>query len=394
MEHTSFERSESIRTRLVVALCVLAVLPAANLWLIETLNWQQHGERQRPPALATHRSGIDDPHKMRDGSLGPPAAASSERGMPSEVASRAREFGAVQSTVVAIAPVTSPLAASSSFWLVSETTLALLSTIILFSTALGLVGSAALAAGRMPSPQGSNRHAVAPVADASGVDRHEVSRDASRLAEQVRVDIGEMVHAMRSPIAVVVAYAERLKSVVSVGDLRAYRAVEAVGISGAQLNELLDGAWRKENELAALFLAERYPVDLAEILRNAVEEESESLDPARVVVGDARVSNVSAPPGVLERIVDECLSTMLSDRSCVRVVATVETARGLACLHLAAERDPSTAIPAADEMDVLEEMPLFVHAARTVTLLGGNLTVVPGEGGARSITMTLPAYET
>jgi hypothetical protein len=199
----------------------------------------------------------------------------------------------------------------------------------------------------------------------------------------------------RSPvIAVVVAYAERLKSVVSMGDLRAYRAVEAVGISGAQLNELLDGAWRKENELAALFLAERYPVDLAEILRNAVEEESESLDPARVVVGDARVSNVSAPPGVLERIVDECLSTMLSDRSCVRVVATVETARGLACLHLAAERDPSTAIPAADEMDVLEEMPLFVHAARTVTLLGGNLTVVPGEGGARSITMTLPAYET
>lgn len=390
MEHTSTDRSDSIRTRLWFALCVLAVLPVANLWLVEALSRQHPGEQQRPPVPAVHRS-FDDSDKLRDDPSGRTVRASTEHDKTSESTPRAREFGTVQSTVVAIAPATSPLAASPSFWLVSESAMALLSIAVLFSVALGFVLSAALAAGRISPHRVFNRQAEAAPVGATRADQHETSCDARRLAEQLRLDIGEMVHAMRSPIAVVVAYAERLKSIVPSGDVRARRAIDAVGISGAQLNDLLDGAWRKGNELASLFLAERQVVDLADILRDVAADDNASPDPGRIVMGAAGTSPVSAPPGVLEEVVDECLSTILGNRACTRVVATADTANGLACLHLAVERETAE-IAGATELSEQEESPLLVRATRTVAMLGGNLTIAAAEGGVRSITMTFPTY--
>lgn len=393
MEHTPTDRSDSIRTRLWIALCVLAVLPAADLWLVEALNRQHHGEQQRPPAPAVHRFAFDDSGKLRDDPSDRAPRTSTEQDKTPEAAPRAREFGTVQSTVVAIAPVTSPLAASPSFWLVSESAMALLSIAVLFSVALGFVLSAALAVGRMTSHRGFDRPAGAATAGAARTDGRETSRDAYRLAEQLRLDIGEMVHAMRSPIAVVVAYAERLKSVMPSSDARAQRAIDAVGVSGAQLNDLLDGAWRKGNELASLFLAERHIVDLAEILRDVAADESASLVPGRIVLGDAETSRVSAPPGALEGLVDACLSTILADRTCSRVIVTADTANGLARLHLAAERDPTAVAGTTDELSEQEGSPLLVRATRTVAMLGGSLTIAAADGGVRSITMTLPACE-
>ena len=376
-----------------MALCLLAVLPATNLWVVEALDRQHHGKRDGASPLTTHLSALNDPGKLREDLSGQEPKSSSEQGKPSDTTQRAREFGTVQSTVVAIAPIASPLTASPSFGFVSEPTVALLSNAVLFSAALAFLLSAVLAAGRPSSRPGSAGPAQATTAGAVQAEQREVSCDAHRLAGQLRCDIGEMTHAMRSPIAVITAYAERLKNVIPANDARAQRAIEAVGVSGSQLNELLDNAWHRGHELASLFLAERQPVDLATILRDATAEEDETLQAEHVAMGTAEASSVWAPPGALEKVVDELLDTILCNRPHAPVIATVETANGLARLHLAFEGAPAATASSTETTSSLEGMPLLMSANRTVAMLGGNLTATADENGVSSITMVLPSSD-
>lgn len=376
-----------------MALCLLAVLPVTNLWVVDALDRQHHGKRDGTSTVVTHLSALNEPGKLREASSGQEHKPSSEQGKPSDTTLRAREYGTVQSTVVAIAPIASPLTASPSFGFVSEPTVALLSNAVLFSAALAFLLSAMLTAGRPSSRASSTLHAQATTAGELQAERREVSCDAHRLAGQLRCDIGEMAHAMRSPIAVITAYAERLKSVIPASDARAQRAIEAVGVSGTQLNELLDNAWHRGHDLASLFLAERHPVDLAAILRDATAEEDETLQADHVTVGNAEASNVWAPPGAVERVVDELLDTILCNQPRARLIATVETAKGLARLHLAFEGDSAATANSTETTCSLEGMPLLMNANRTVSMLGGNLTATADESGVSSITMILPAAD-
>lgn len=363
------------------------MLPAANLWVVEALDRQHHGDGERPSTLASHHPLLGTPEKTTGDVSGLSAGASTETARSPEAMQRPREFGTVQSTVVAIAPIASSLAASRSSWLVSEVTAALLLTGVLFSAALAFVWSAVLAAGRTSSGSGAASHG-------SQASDRDVSCAAQLLAEQLRCDVSEMAHAMRSPIAVITAYAERLRSVVATNDTRAQRAIEAVGISGAQLNRLLDGAWQKGNELASLFLAERHAVDLAAILRDIVAEESEMLERGRVAMDDVGAAKVSAPPGVMERIVDELLGTLLANSPSGRVIASIGTESGLVRLILALEKGPASAVNSVEIPSSREELPLLASAERTVSMLGGTLTTISGEGGVMSVTVALPESST
>jgi hypothetical protein len=351
--------------------------------MVEALDRQHRGEGEQPSTLANHLPVSGAIGETPGDLSGLKARPSTGQDKPSESLPRAREFGAVQSTVVAIAPIASPLAASRSFGFASEATMALLLSVILFSAALVFVLSAALAAGRTSPNSDSAGHALQ-------AGRRDVSRAAQLLAEQLRCDVGEMAHAMRSPIAVITAYAERLKSVVPANDVRAQRAIEAVGLSSAQLNRLLDGAWQRGDELASLFLAERYPVDLAAILHDVAAEDSEMVQPGRIAMGDIRAGKVAAPPGIMERIVDELLETLLGNSPCARVVATVGAENGLICLHLALEEEPPADANSVEMPSTPEELPLLASADRTVSMLGGTLTTITGEGGVRSVTVALP----
>ena len=363
------------------------MLPAANFWVVEALDRQHHGDGARPSTLASHHPLLGTSEKTTGDVSGQSAGASTESARSPEAIQRPREFGTVQSTVVAIAPIASSLAASRSSWLVSEVTAALLLTGVLFSAALAFVLSAVLAAGRTSSGSGAASHGP------QASDR-DVSCAAQLLAEQLRCDVSEMAHAMRSPIAVITAYAERLRSVVATNDTRAQRAIEAVGISGAQLNRLLDGAWQKGNELASLVLAERHAVDLAAILRDVVAEESEMLERGRVAIDDVGAAKVSAPPGVMERIVDELLGTLLANSPSSRVIASIGAENGLVRLILALEKGPASAVNSVEIPSSREELPLLASAERTVSMLGGTLTTISGEGGVMSVTVALPESST
>lgn len=363
------------------------MLPAANLWVVEALDRQHHGDGERPSTLASHRPLLGTSEKTTGDVSGLSAGPSTEPVKSSEAMQRPREFGTVQSTVVAIAPIASPLAASRSSWLISEVMAAVLLTGVLFSAALVFMLSAVLAAGRTSSGSGPASHAP------QASDR-DVSGAAQLLAEQLRCDVSEMAHAMRSPIAVITAYAERLKSVVATNDTRAQRAIEAVGISGAQLNRLLDGAWQRGNELASLFLAERHSVDLAAILHDVVTEESETHQCGRVTVGDVGTGKVSAPPGVMERIVDELLGTLLGNSPSGRVIASVGSENGWVGLHLTLGEGPVADANAVEMLSSPGELPLLASAERTVAMLGGTLTTITGEGGVMSVTVALPASST
>jgi len=208
--------------------------------------------------------------------------------------------------------------------------------------------------------------------------------DLRRLAEQVRLDVADTVHDMRSPLGIFIGSIDTLRRAVPREDARASRAIQLADIAAERLVRMVDGAWHTGNGLAALFLAPRQRVDLGRIL---LDMPGDRMGPCGLDLQCHATAEcfVSAPEGVLDLAVDSLFQTLrrvLPAGVVLFCSAFVEGAT--VCLEISA---PSTAA-LEWEIDLLVSQ----DTARTVSLLGGRLEAFTKGDDIRSLRLVLPRH--
>jgi signal transduction histidine kinase len=206
--------------------------------------------------------------------------------------------------------------------------------------------------------------------------------DLRRLAEQVRLDVADTVHDVRSPLGVLIGSIDTLRRAVPREDPRASRAIQLADIAAERLVRTVDGAWHTGDRLAALFLTPRQRVDLGRIL---LDVPGNRLGPCGLNLQCHATSDcfVSAPEGVLDHAVDSLFQTLrlvLPAGTVLFCSAFVEGAT--VCLEI------SVSATAAPEWEI--DLLVPKDAARTVSLLGGRVEAFTKGDDIRSLRLVLP----
>ena len=211
-----------------------------------------------------------------------------------------------------------------------------------------------------------------------------LAADLRRLAEQVRHDVADTVHDVKSPLSVLIGSIDTLRRAVPREDPRASRAIQLADIAAERLVRTVDGAWHTGDGLAALFLTPRQRVDLGRIL---LDVPGNRLGPCGLNLQCHATSDcfVSAPEGVLDHAVDSLFQTLrlvLPAGAALFCSAFVEGAT--VCLEISA----SSTAALEWEIDLL----VSKDTARTISLLGGSLEAFATGNDVRSIRLVLPRH--
>lgn len=206
------------------------------------------------------------------------------------------------------------------------------------------------------------------------------------LAEQTRHDARETVHAMRTPISIIIGYSDMLKRSVPPDNAKAQRAIEAINVSTVRLNGIVDETWARALAVANLMQRERELVVLREVAASIV-----GINPARFVICDAAIdTSAHGPRAAIEEVVRAMIETFAAEGPDAKA-ATIRFAGGDSTIGLQVRR--AEADPKATAVDDLSRnrWPRLHEAARTARLLGGRVTVLVAEGRLQQAMVELPS---
>lgn len=373
----------SARLKLWVAFGLLATLSLVGIGVVAELIGGHH-YHPVPPAPSLGQSFRDDTAAASRWASSLSAAAVASKGTPAKASSfEARPVvpAAVQAPAAVVVPVAGAATVMPSVWREPEIRIAFAVAILGFAIAMGLVLSVALSGGVR-------------FEDTLAADRVGVAREVRRLAEQVRRDADDLAHSLRTPIAIIRSYTETLKHAALPDDTRVRRALEAVEGSSARLVSLADDAWQKGDRLAQLFLATREPVEFTSVLREAANEFAASGPFAChvEVPGDAPSHEpvVLAPAGVVEELL-ECILYAFVDEAAPATALTARVVMAGDGVSVCMARQGTAPSTAAFDAAAAHDCAALIDAARTASLLQGELTAVLEGAVVQAVTLTLPA---
>ena len=349
-----------IRTGLAIG--AIAVLPFVNLVAIDELD-RLH--RQSPATLTAPLTAF-----AFDPATTPPAGSARIAGTTMSTASSGSGGHAKAEMPRAPVPTPSPviqtttaqvLAVPLSYWVSQRMMLSFVGSLVLMALAIAaIIGIAREARRRVQL----DVPLVAATRDAAG-DHAEVQR----FAEQVRSDARDAVHAMRTPLSIVIGYTASLRRRLPAGDPRVARALDAIELSASNLGDSIDEAWDKASSLQAFAEAPREPVDLSEVLSSALD--------SRIAV--PRVTpwpvhrNVLAPRAWLEDMIQDVVDAFETDApdGDLALAFHEDDATIGFVLEIKGDGDGHPVEPLC-----LKSWPSLVDARRTINLLGGRMTVM------------------
>ena len=374
----------SARLKLWVAFGLLATLSLVGIGVVAELIGGHH-YYSLPPAPSLGQSFRDDAAAASRWASSTSAAAVASKGTSAKASSFAARPvvpTSVQAPAVAVVvPVAEVATVTPSVWREPEIRIAFAAAILGFAVAMGLVLSVALS--------GGVRFEGTLAADHGGV-----AREVRRLAEQVRRDADDLAHSLRTPIAIIRTYTEALKHAALPDDARVRRALEAVEVSSARLVSLTDDAWQKGDRLAQLFLATREPVEFTGALRETANEFAANGPFACHVEvhGDAPLQEpvVLAPAGVVEELLD-CILYSFVDEAAPATALTARVVMAGDGVSVCMARQGTAPSTAAFDAAAAHDCVALVDAARTASLLQGELTAILEGAVVHAVTLTLPA---
>ena len=202
------------------------------------------------------------------------------------------------------------------------------------------------------------------------------------MADQTRRDACETAHAMRTPISIIIGYATMLKRWIPSDDAKARHGIEAIDVSAARLNSIVDEALARALAVADLMQTRRELVVLRDLTASIVATSS-----THFVICDAAIeTSVYGPRAAIEEVVRAAIEAFSAEEA-----ATIRFAAGDGASGLQVERgDADLKAAAADDVD-LNRWPRLRQAARTARLLGGTLQVLATEQRVQRAIVQLPS---
>jgi hypothetical protein len=354
-----------------VALAAVTLLPLLHLWTIDQLDRTYRAYYRMSPAT---------PALTFDDSVTPTGAPkrSTQAGTVTNIASSAPPSKAGAPNVSLAKPTAHDPAAVGmltplSYWHSLEMMVSSAGTLLLGGLAFAMIFSIARS-----GPRGIN--------PAAGGILGEPVRALAGLAEQTRLDARETVHAMRTPISVIIGYSDILRRSVAPDDAKARRAIEAIDISTARLNGIVDEAWARALAVANLMQSERDVVVLREVAASIAGIGSE-----RFVICDAAIAtSVHGPRAAIEEVVRIVIETFAAEALGGKT-ATIRFAGGDGTIGLQVRRAEADLKAAAVDDMGLNRWPGLREAARTARLLGGGMAVLATDDRLQQVTVELPS---
>lgn len=354
-----------------IAVGALALLAVVHLWTIDRLDaFHLAGYRASTAPLARSFKVDDLPARspLRSGNVGSATTASAGKAPPEALvpvpvvpASRDTASGELQ---------TAPLP----YWHSRELILSLASFVVLLGLALAMIVSIARSGVREPV------RLLAQVA----IQPANLVPELARLAEQTRADAREGVHAMRSPIAILMGYSDALKRSIPTDNVKAWRAVNAMEVATARLNRAVDEVWARADGLASLLQAERESLDLCDLASSIAAEA-----PNRHIVFPApALRRVLAPRTSLEKAVRSTFEVFTADSDAASVLAACSQTRS--SVRLTVRRDGPLQGEPVDDIG-LKRWPDLRETARLVGVLGGQLTARATTSKLQEVVLDFPS---
>jgi hypothetical protein len=388
-----------LRTRLrrLALLAIVALLPLVNLWTIDQLDRQHRSAPEQPGNALVRSFALDGPWRTSPTRVDA-ALATAGPDAPGPVL-RKSEAPPAQMPIIATVgpPATKTLMTPPSYWHSPEMVVAFLINAGLVGLAVALVlgvGIPLPAQGSASQGSASEVPAIARrevIASDAGDTEAYAQDNVRRLAHQVRQEVGDTVHALRTPISIIMGFSDALKRTIPQDNVKAWRAIEALDVSTGRLNSAVDRAWQRGDSLAHLFLVDRQRVDLAEVLQRKLADDSALLEQLMIEPGCEQACRVIAPPSVIDKALDDVLAT-LEEFASSRCTARLGCRAGEVTLSV----DSHGATVEGEDVVVVDEhqlrkWPKLCDAARNARMLGGHLTVAVGQQGPTKIVLTLPA---
>jgi signal transduction histidine kinase len=350
-----------------VALAAVALMPLLHLWAIDQLDRTHRAlHRMSPTTLAL---SFDDPVTP----IGSPkrstqaGTVASKAPLPTVETPNVPPAKPTAHDAAAVEMLTTPLSYRNSL----EMMVSSAGTLLLTGLALAMIFSIA-------------RSGPRDTTTAAGGTLGEPVRVLTGLAEQTRRDAREAVHAMRTPIAIIIGYSDMLKRSVPPDNAKAWRAIEAINVSTVRLNDIVDEAWARALAVANLMQSERELVVLREVAASIAGTSS-----ARFVICDAGIeTSVHGPRAAIEETVRAVIETFAAQGP--GGTPTIRFAAGDGTIGLEirrAEADPKAT--AIDDLG-LNRWPRLYEAARTARLLGGSMAVRATEDRLQQAIVELP----
>lgn len=341
----------------------VAMLPLVNLVTIDEID-RLH--RQGPVALSSPLSTFAfDPMTMstatssRIAGTGVTMASSGGSGSGSHAKGEVpRSPGPIPSPPVQ-ATTAQFLTVPVSYWLSQRMMLSFGGTVLLAGLAITAIIGLAREARRSARPN------LAAVPSPNGADR---DAELQRFAEQVRSDARDVVHAMRTPLSIVIGYTASLKRTLPAGDPRVAKALSAIELSTSSLGGSIDDAWDRANSLQSFAQAPREAVDLSEAIVSACSD-CVSL-PCATQWPTQR--HVLVPRGWLQEAVQEIVEAFEEDAPDTDLTLSVHRDEGK--IGFALQRNGTEGGHAVESI-CLKSWPQLVDADRAINLMGGNMAV-------------------
>ena len=319
-----------------MALCAIALMPVLHLWAIDQL----HG---------THRAL----HRMSPATLALPFDDSIGSNGP---------LPAVET------PTT-----RSSYWNSLEMMASSAGSVLLGGLALAMIFGIA---------RGGPWDAIA----AAGGTLGEPMRALAGLAEQTRRDVRDTVHAMRTPIAIIMSSSDMLKRSVPPDNAKALRAIDAIDACTLRLNGILDGAWARALAAANLMQSQHELIALRDVAASIVGPGS-----VRFVICDAALeTSVYGPRPAIEELVRAVIETFAAEGPDAKA-PMIRFAVGDGTIELQVGRADAD-LKAAPVDDLGSDRWRRLHeAARTARLLGGSMDVLATNDQLQRVSVELPS---
>jgi signal transduction histidine kinase len=350
----------------------VALMPLLHLWTIDQLDRTYRALHRLSPA--TLALSFDD-RVTPNGS----AKRSTQAGTITSVASNA-PLRTVETTnerpakpAAHVAAAAEMLTTPSSYWHSLEMMVSSAGTLLLGGVALAMICSIA---------RDGRRDTIAAAGGALG----EPVRLLAGMAEQTRRDARETVHAMRTPISTIIGFAALLKRSVPPDNAKAWRAIEAIEVSTARLNSMVDEAWARALAVANLMQSHRERVVLRELAASIIGTSS-----ARFVTCDAAIeTSVYGPRAAIEEVVRAVIEAFAAEGPDGKP-AMISFAAGDGTIGLQVERaEADLNTTTADDLG-LDRWPRLHEAARTARLLGGSMEVLAREQRLLRAIVELPS---
>jgi len=317
-----------------VALAAVGLMPVLHLWAIDQLHSTHRALHQMSPATLNVRPAKPTAHDA-----------------------------------AAVEMLTTP----SSYWDSPEMMVSSAGSVLLGGLALAMILSIV---------RGGSRHGIA----AAGRTLGEPMRVLAGVAEQTRRDMRDTVHAMRTPIGIIIGCSDMLKRTVPPDNAKAWRAIEAINASTVRLNGIVDEAWARAVAVVNLMQSQRELVTLRDLAASIIGP-----SPTRFVICDAEIeTSVHGPRAAIEELVRAVIETFAAEGPDAKA-SMIRFAVGDGTIELQVGR--ADADLKAEPVDDLgsNRWPRLHEATRTARLLGGSMDVLATNDQLQRVIVELPS---